>query len=118
MADTGWILASGEGEQIINGGVAVVPVALNAYIETVTSPRVRIIGTGDPKRVQFGGSCGFGGVVTDNNGATVTTYGSTVPLEFERLYWWWPTKQATIAFADRVWWKLPPGIEWRLKFYW
>jgi hypothetical protein len=118
VADTGWLLASGEGEQLIDSGVAHLVVSMNAYIETVNTPRVRIIGTNSPKRVQYGGSCGLGGTVVNNNGDSIVVYGDPIPLQFEALYWFLPALTFTQAYADRVWWKLPLGIEWRLKFYW
>lgn len=91
---------------------------MNGYVNSITSPRIRVLGTTSPKRIQYGGSCGWAGPFEDNDGAFPIAYGDPIKLQFERQYWWNGGKVYTIGYADRVWWKLPLGIEWYLKFYW
>lgn len=120
MADTGWFEASGSGETIVAGGAVVAPTIILAHLGTLTSMRVRVVPGGDPQRLQFAGSVGWGGSDLDHTSTLVNEYVHGYQLEFERNAFLAGALQGgfTQAYADRLWWKLPPGITWWLMGIW
>lgn len=119
MPDGTWIEVSGDGEALVDGGTLHQMTEMVAVLGTYTSPRIRIANGGDPKRVTYGGSAGFGSTDTDHLGSTVTIYQHGFQLEFERVFYLVPwSVYAQYPIWDRMWWKIPPGINWWIRPSW
>jgi hypothetical protein len=66
MAFTGWQgPLSGEGSFQLNGGAGVTPTAIDCSVDTITSPKVRVVGVTIPRRLLYAGSFGFSFVEDD-----------------------------------------------------
>jgi hypothetical protein len=91
---------------------------LVGHIGTLSNPRVRVLGVATPRRVQYGGSAGFGTTDTDENGVLKVEYGPDLGLNFESFSWAPGIPANAGNFIDRVWWKLPLNITWWLKVFW
>lgn len=112
MGQYGPTTVSGEGSAQIDSGTVHQVTDIQARLGTVTSPRVRVIGSAQPKRVQYGGSYG----VSINDGTdNVVTYERHAGWDSEDFSL--PTGDND-GYGDRLWWRLPPGIEWSLTAYW
>lgn len=111
MADTGWIVVSGEGSQLIDGGTIHDVQDIWVVIESVTSARVRILGATAPRRVQYAGSVGWSVIEPDRSSTNVpfVTYDCHINFEFQDCP---PFQQASsnVMAADSIWWKFPPGV--------
>jgi hypothetical protein len=119
VPDTGWVEVSGEGEQaLVAFHTFVTPTFLLAHIGTLTNPKVRVMGVAVPRRVQFGGSAGFGSTDLDQNGVLQVEYGLDRVLNFESLVWTPAIPASAGSFIDRMWWKLPINVTWWLKAFW
>lgn len=108
---TGWLgPVTGEGKTSINGGADTTPIAIDWAIDAITSPRIRMLGTTIPRRVQFGGSVGFSYPEADP-GSTTRDF-----VVYERIVNWEYADISIVEFignfnlAKDLWWRLPPGM--------
>lgn len=112
MGQYGPTTVSGEGSAQIDTGTIHQVTDIEAKLGTVTSTRVRLLGSVSPKRVQFGGSYGMS--INDGTDDVVT---------YER-HLRWETEDFVLPVADNdgygdsVWWRLPPGLSLSLTVYW
>lgn len=119
MTNMGWTEVSGEGEMYFAGGDYKKVCNILAFVGDVNSPRVRIIGTAEPRRVQYGGSLILLGEDADHEDVTLTDVGYSFELNW--------TRQFMIPKADhfdsvggganRIGWRIPPGITWWIDVY-
>jgi len=121
MTNMGWTEISGEGEMLFAGGDYKKVCNVLAFVGDITSPRVRITGTVDPRRVQYGGTIGLSGEDVDHDDVMFhdVNYHHTWPLNW--------TQQYIVPLADhfdsvgggdnRIFWRIPPGITWWIDVY-
>lgn len=112
MGQWGPTTVSGEGSAQIDTGTVHQVTDILAQLGTVTSPRVRVLGTTSPKRVQFGGSYGLS---LPDTSMDIVTYARHLAWEAEDIVT--PVSDGD-GYADRVWWRLPPGMELDLTAWW
>lgn len=112
MGQYGPTTVSGEGSAQIDSGTIHQVTDIYAVLGTVTSAKVRVLGSLSPKRIQYGGSYGLS---INGSDGDVVTYERHATWEVEDFNT--PTSDGD-GYADSLWWRLPPGIEWSLTAFW
>lgn len=114
MPSTGFLTCTLESSALIDAGATVTVLGIEAYIASVTSPKVRVLGTTFPKRVQFGGSYGLIYPSTHQPVNPTDVWIWSTSLRFESEY---HNTSDPVLQAYRVGWKLPLGITVMLNVY-
>lgn len=120
MPALGWQELSGYGQLELDPGSFVALQAISAYLGTVSTTSVRVLGSSDPRIVQFGGSIGVTSPDTDASSATIDEVNwiwplNRTPISFVVPTLWW--NSGALYIGKLVWW-LPPGVTWWVNANW
>lgn len=119
MADSGWLSNTGrEGSILLDSGFKVNAFAVISVVTSITSPRVRVLTSNYPRRLQYAGSLQL---LTDDNDLSNVT--QNVPWLNLALNWEMEEHRfvatgASIPASIAVAWTLPPGVDVSFKVYW
>lgn len=119
LPNSGWIVATGEGHQDFNGGADVLVINVLAWVDSVTSTKIRVRGTDFPRRVLYAGSWELSTGDSDplGNPTIAAVVRHNVGFEYEDVPVYYQINHPN-SYVHRIGWKLQPGIQLELKVYW
>jgi hypothetical protein len=115
MPDTGFLACIGESHLAIDSGNIHTITGVEAYLVSVTNPKVRVLGTERPQRLQFAGSYGLLFPRTPGPGEDDHAVVWSTPMKFTTQY----TNVTPLGIsADRLIFKLPLGLQLAIRVVW
>jgi hypothetical protein len=121
VPETGWISVSGSSSLVLSSGTQVGVYQFNLYVASINTPRVRIVDSATPRRLQYAGSYGLYLSAGNPTLGTVqaVTWAKHVQFDFEIAKGMdsiGPNVE-TIQ-STHAWWKFPPGMTCQLRVLW
>lgn len=118
MADTGWIVATGDGFALLNGGAFISPNDVVSFAQSSTNLKSYYVGSAFPRFIKYFGSAGLASTsdLPDSSTNTIVFYQLTLRYEFqaEAVGWYFiPTGDQ----VDRLIWNLAPGVTMQFRVY-
>jgi hypothetical protein len=101
---------SGRGSALINGGALQTVTNLYWMVDTITSPRVRVLDPASPKRLVYAGQIGCSYQYQDLRAGDIvpwTTFHINVNFDIVDMQGTFPPNG---VYCDTLWWRLPSGI--------
>lgn len=118
MPESGWITATGDGRQLLNGGTAIDFLWAKYVFTSITNPRVRKVGVDFPRRLQFAGSVQFLSHDVDPDGATIYIPAFDYVLNWEAAELAAPTLEYGANAVNYIRWLLPAGVTVKFDVFW
>ncbi len=118
MPDSGWITATGDGRQLLNGGTPIQALWVKWEFTSITNPRVRRVGTDFPNRLQYAGSAQLLTADLRYSGASDYAVAFDWVLNWEFAEYAIPTLQYGADSVDYIRWLLPLGVTVQFRVFW